>query len=324
MERTGEEKMSTAGWMCGISQHTSPTRKRGNDAPTLARRASVLRGPLFLSLLAVLVVAAPARAQQADDDDDPPQAPVVAQPMFADEDFDQWIFQNRGNFSGARQRLDVLLTLQVEDIDRACKLTDAQKKKLLLTGRGDIKRFFNLYEKAKQKFQLVKNDPQKHQEIWQEIAPLQIMMQSGLFNDDSFLFKALHNTITNEQLQIYQALARDRQAFRHRANIELAVMMIEMNAPLRAEQRRALITLLTNLTKPPRKSGPYGYYITLYQMSQLPEEKLKPLFDEAQWQAARVQMNGFRGIKQWLKQSGQLPDEDDNVKADARPPAGKK
>src|SRR5581483_10939606 len=212
---------------------------------------------------------------------------------------------------------------QVEDIDRACKLTDVQKKKLLLSGRGDIKRFFNLYEKAKQKFQLVKDDQRKLQEIWQDIGPMQTIMQSGLFNDDSFLFKSLHNTITQEQFQIYQALTRERRAFRHRADIELAVMMIEMNAPLRAEQRRDLITLLSKATKPPRKSGQYGYYVTIYQLSQLPEEKVKPLFDDAQWKAVRAQMRGLNGMKQWLKQTGELPDDED-VNADARPAAGEK
>src|SRR5262249_52740608 len=155
-----------------------------------------------------------------DEDDPPPQGQrVVVNQGLTDENFDQWIFQNHGNFAGARQHLEVLLTLQVEDIERACKLTEAQKKKLQLTGRGDIKRFFNLYEKSKQKFQLVKNDQRKLQEVFQEISPLQNMVQSGLYTDDSFLLKALHNTLTNEQFQAYQTLAGERRAFRHRANI---------------------------------------------------------------------------------------------------------
>src|SRR5438105_2926594 len=88
-----------------------------------------LAGSLLVSLLAALIWAAPARAQQDDDDDkaDAGLPAPVAQQNFSDENFDQWVFQNNGNFSGARQHLDVLLALQVEDIDRACKLTDAQK-----------------------------------------------------------------------------------------------------------------------------------------------------------------------------------------------------
>jgi hypothetical protein len=270
---------------------------------------------LLTGLLAAFVLAAPARAQQKEDDDndDPFGAqPVVVQGGFTDENFDQWVFQNNGNFAGARQQLNLLLALQVEDIDRACKLTDAQKKKLQLTGRCDIKRFFDLYEKVKQKFQLVKNDQQKMQEIWQAMSPLQIMLQSGLFHEDAFLFKSLHNTLTGEQFERYQALTRERLAFRHRADIELAVMMLELNMPLRAAQRRELITLLSNVTKPPRKSGQYAYYVLMYQLAQLPEGKLKPLFDDAQWNVVSGQFNQYKGMRQWLKQSGQLPEEDDD------------
>src|SRR5207245_8056724 len=126
-----------------------------------------------------------------------------------------------------------LLALQVKDIDRACKLTDAQKKKLQLTGRGDIKRFFDRYEKVKQKFQLVKHDEQKMQEIWQDISPLQMTLQAGLFHDDSLLHKSLHNTLSSEQFARYDAIAGERRAFRHHANIELAVTTLEQSMPLR-------------------------------------------------------------------------------------------
>jgi len=274
---------------------------------------------LFCGLLAAFVLAAPAQAQQPDDEDVPQAAAavVVGQQQFTDENFDQWIFQNNGNFSGARQHLDVLLALQMEDIDRVCKLTDAQKKKLLLTGRGDIKRFFDLYENLKKKFQLAKNDQQKMQKIWQEMSPLQIMLQTGLFNEDSLLFKSLHNTITSEQFQHYQALARERRAFHHRASIELVVNMLELNMPLRAAQRRELVTLLSNVTKPPRKSGQYGYYVLMFQLAQLPAGKLQPLFDDAQWKAVSGQFNQFKGMRQWLKQSGQLPEEEDDDKIEA-------
>src|SRR5438128_7468487 len=109
---------------------------------------------------------------------------VAAAPTVTDEQFDQWVFQQDRNAFEARRRLDSQLALQVEDIDRACKLTDAQKKKLQLAGRGDVKRFFDRYETVRQKFQLLKQDEQKVQEIWQDINPLQVTLQAGLFHDD--------------------------------------------------------------------------------------------------------------------------------------------
>src|SRR5205823_7870412 len=119
--------------------------------------------------------------------------------------------------SGARQRFNSLLALRVEDIERTSTLTDAQKKKLQLAGRGDIKKFFDRYEAVKQKFQLMKNDEEKMQQIWQDINPLQTSLQTGLFHSDSLLIKALHNTLTSDQFARYDAIARERRAFHHRA-----------------------------------------------------------------------------------------------------------
>jgi hypothetical protein len=275
---------------------------------------------LFLALLAAFVLTTPARAQPDPDDEDedaPRPAPRV-QMGWTDETLDQWIFQNQGSFSGVRKHLDELLALQLEHIDRACRLTEAQKKKLNLSGRGDIKRFFSIYEEVKRKFQRVKNDQQAMQEIWQDISPLQTMIQSGLFLEDSFLLKSLPHTLTSEQLERYQAVTNQRHAFRHRADIELAVRILELNVPMRAAQRRELIALLLQITKPPRKTTQYAYYALQYRLAQLPEEKLKPLFDEAQWKVVNAQLNQARGMGQWLKQSGQL-DEDADDKAAAIP-----
>src|SRR6516162_8429072 len=68
-------------------------------------------------------------------------AVVVQQPqrgfVFNDAQFDVWVFGNmggNGNAGVARNRLDSLLALHVEDIERSCGLTAVQKKKLLVAG----------------------------------------------------------------------------------------------------------------------------------------------------------------------------------------------
>src|SRR5439155_9611662 len=74
--------------------------------------------------------------------------------LWTDDQFERWVFQEDGNASRARKRLDSLLAMQIENIDRTCRLTDAQKKKLQLAGRGDVKRCFDCYERIKRKTQL--------------------------------------------------------------------------------------------------------------------------------------------------------------------------
>ncbi|HLJ97118.1 MAG TPA: hypothetical protein VKU02_28395 [Gemmataceae bacterium] len=276
-----------------------------------------------LALLAVCVVGVDAQAPRKAAA--PAVQPAVVQPAFSDDQFDQWVFQQDRNASVARQRLNSRLALHVDEIDHACKLTDEQKKKLQLAGRGDIKHFFDRYETVKQKFQLVKHDQQKVQEIWQAISPLQTTLQSGLFGVDSLLIKSLRHTLTDDQLARYGVIARERRAFHHRATVELAVTVLEQGMPLRDAQRRELITLLMNQTKPPRKSGQAAqYYFIMYQLGRLPEEKLKPLFDNAQWKVVSRQLNQFKGLEPFLRQSGQLSDEEDEPnKAADRPAAAK-
>jgi len=81
-------------------------------------------------------------------------APVQAMPInrWPDEQFENWYFNQVGSAKAARQRYDSSLTLHLEAIDRICRLTDEQKKKLELVGRGDIKRVYDNFEKAKFRF----------------------------------------------------------------------------------------------------------------------------------------------------------------------------
>jgi len=63
----------------------------------------------------------------------------------------------------------------------------------------------------------------------------------------------------------------------------------------------------------------------LFQLGRLPEEKLKPLFDEKQWQMVNAQLDQVKGLVPELKHAGQLPAEDDEAdRTDDQPAALKK
>jgi hypothetical protein len=260
---------------------------------------------------------------------------AAGQPQWTDENFEQWVFQRGGgtvqNAASARKELDRSLLLNIQNIDRVCKLTEAQKKKLQLAGRGDIKRFYDHYEVVKKKFHRLKpkqqddNDWQEHwNELWQDINPLQMSFQNGLFHEDSLLHKSLRHTLTAEQLPRYQAQAEERRGFHHRASIEVAVNYFEQSMPLRDAQRQELIALLLKELKPLRKSNSIEVHIVIVQMSLLPDDKLKPVFDRTQWKMVRAHLDIYKDRVQWLKQSGQWPEDDedgDAPPADAKPAA---
>jgi hypothetical protein len=249
------------------------------------------------------------------------KAVAPAAPEWTEQQIEQMIFQQDRNPDGARGRLAALLTLYVEDVDRACQLTEAQKQKLQLAGRGDIKRFFDRCEAIKQKYRGTRQDDQQVQQaFWQEIRPLQLTYQAAFFHPDSLLSKSLPHTLKPDQAARYAASTRDRRAYQHRALVELAVLSLEQRVPLRDAQRQELIPLLLKETKPPRKSGSYDYYFLIFQFARIPEEKWTPLLDAPQWKILSHQLAQFRQMEPQYRQAGLLEAEsEDNDEADHKP-----
>lgn len=249
-----------------------------------------------------------------DEDDDPMPAEVQVQIQnfeIQENQFDSWIFQNIPTAAAARKRLDEMLMLRIDDVDRACQLTEPQRKRLRLAARGDVVQFFEKVEVVRKKFLLVRKDQQKFNEIWQDISPLQVQFQAGLFGDDSFYHKTLRNMLKGEQLSKYSQIDGERRKFQYRAKVELVVAMLENALPLRDEQRQKLITLIVDETKPPRTFGQQDYYLVMWNVSKIPEKALKPLFSEAEWKVLNQQFQQVRGLEQWLKQSGALSKDGD-------------
>jgi hypothetical protein len=279
-----------------------------------------------LASLATLVVCAGVQAQQNEDKVAAERRALMAEQMLRlQHQLDAMVFQPDRTASAARQRLDALLASKVQDIDRVCHLTDAQRKKLQLAGRGDICRFFERYEGVKLKPQLLEPDEHGVLAIQREVQSLRMTLQSGLFHEESLLHKSLRNTLTGEQFARHNAVDRERRVARHRVSIEAAVKILQRGVSLREAQRRELLTLMTKEIRPSRREGPYDQYRILIQAGRLPEGKLKPLFDNAQWQAVTAQLAQLQALEPRLRESGMLPAEDDeDDSADAAPPNPKK
>lgn len=236
---------------------------------------------------------------------------VFGQAGWTDEQFDQWVFQQYGNASTARVRLKESLELYTENVDQACGLSDAQKQKLRLAGQGDIERFFRKFKKVKTKFQAIRNDQQKVNQIFQDISPLQAKLATGIFDRDSLLQKCLVNTINREQFLKYLKVDEERQRFHHEAEIGVIISILDQAAPVTAEQRRKLSDLLRRETRPPRKSGQYDYYAMMHQAAKIDDEKFQQILDDIQWQVFNQQLGQMRAMEAWLKQNGILSDDDD-------------
>ena len=68
----------------------------------------------------------------------------------------------------------------VDEVQRSCELSDAQKKKLLLAGNGDIKHFQDRVAEARRVFEKYRHDQNSMQLIFQETQPLAAKLRAGL------------------------------------------------------------------------------------------------------------------------------------------------
>jgi hypothetical protein len=256
-------------------------------------------------LLLLCLIAAP------DDEEITAEAAAEArQPqrvMFADQNFDQWVFPGVNNAKMGQERLYNQATLRLTEIDRICQLSAAQKEKLKLAARGDLERFAEEVEAVRRKFQEAKNDQNAMNQIWQDIQPLQIKQATGLMGPDSLLSKVLPKTLNQEQAAAYQVVVDRRRRFQYRAAIASSLVTLQNTVPLEHRQREALIKLLLEETQPPERTGQYDYYLVMYRMAHLPAAKVQPLLEQRQWQTLQQQFNQYRGMRQFLIEQGLLP-----------------
>lgn len=198
-----------------------------------------------------------------------------------------------GKVTAIRQMLASQLAARVQDAARVCGLDKDQRAKLLLAGQGDLNRFFDDYNAVKAEC-LKLNVQNLNQDVLSLIQPLQQRLAVGFYHEHSLFAKCLRNVLTSEQLAEYEAAVRQRNAYRNRAKVSLAVAMMEDAVPLDDKQREALINLLAQKVSFDGVASPNDYPLVLQTMSLMPKEELQPLFDETQWEMLQAMMRQTR------------------------------
>jgi hypothetical protein len=301
--------------------HTSPTRKRGTSAPelslalrarTLRMLASVTAGVLFLSAGAATVsaqfqairIVEGAAAEMAEEDED--EAAQAQQDFnrieLSENQLEMWVFRNSSNLETARTQALNGLEIQLEVISQVGELSEDQRKKLTLAGKGDIERFFAEFMVVRRAFKPGSMTQQEYSDLWSRIQPMVQRYASGLHHQGSLFSKTVRTTLSGEQLKKFDEMNRDRQRRHYRAKIEMTVNTLESRTPLTKEQRTKLIDMLLEKTQPPRAWGQSDFYLVLWRMSQLPEADLKALFDDREWKVIKAQIDQVAGMREWIKQ----------------------
>ncbi|HEX3450071.1 MAG TPA: hypothetical protein VHS97_17590, partial [Isosphaeraceae bacterium] len=267
----------------------------------------------WLIVAIMCAVGATGRLARAQDEDEPkPQ--VNAEPprpvMVRDEDFDRWVFSLPGGKDAMRLRLETILTRRVARIAHQCALTEVQKKKLLLAGRGDIKRFFDRVEEMRAKFDRDADDRAELVQFRDEIRSLRVVSSEDLFGKGSIFSKVFKSTLTAHQSALYENVARDGAHSRHGTTIRWVVATLDTVLELSPVQHGQLEALLVEQTRPPRNFGEYDYYGVLFQVSKLPENRFKSILSDDQWAKLSKHIDASRRLLPKLKAGGFIPEDD--------------
>ena len=104
---------------------------------------------LAAGILFGLPTSAAVRAEELnlDDDEGPPPGPNAA---FNARYFDELVFGKRDS-AAARRELNRHLRQKIAETDLVCGLTERQRQKLSLAGRGDLKRLFDRIDERRRK-----------------------------------------------------------------------------------------------------------------------------------------------------------------------------
>lgn len=241
---------------------------------------------------------------------------------FNAETFERWIFGGGGDAQRDRLRNNADLEMAINKLDRQHHLTDIQKEKLMLAGRGIRKRFFDRVEVARQTFVAADDGQVLTDEDRREIQWLQSLASASLFGPESLFSKTARTTLNEEQRAAIAAANHKRQSLHHRGMVAATVLTVERTVELRRPQRDALTKLLLEETPIPTVRYDTDNKLMMYQFAGLAEAGVKPLLDDDQWQNLQSQLTEFRAYEALLRREGLItPDnmKDDVSQADDAP-----
>ncbi|MFN0056221.1 MAG: hypothetical protein ACKV0T_29090 [Planctomycetales bacterium] len=121
---------------------------------------------------------------------------------ISDATFDLWAFGPHRNAGDARRQLEARLTMKINNLNKTCGLTDSQRQKLELAGRGEIARYFQRMEELKRQFQADREDQAKLMDLFPLIQGVSLPLRMEATDDGSMFSKVIRRVLTDEQAEM--------------------------------------------------------------------------------------------------------------------------
>ncbi|WP_437186641.1 hypothetical protein SH668x_003801 [Planctomicrobium sp. SH668] len=203
----------------------------------------------------------------------------------------QNIFSNARTFEEASAKANAALGAKLDFLSESFDLTPEQNAKLHTAGRGDIHRFFTDYSSAVVKLNKSGLTQQEYSDFYVgSIYPLQQKYVAGLHNRQSLFDRTIASTLTPQQYEVYLQNDLDRRLLHYRVIIKAMIINLDGQLPMTAKQRAELEEVILSKSTPPENGIPdeMQFQVALYLISKIPEQDLKPIFDDAEWTAFKA------------------------------------
>jgi hypothetical protein len=129
------------------------------------------------------------------DDDNPVVRPArrinLQTATLERQNFDRWLFEDERSDAERRTHLEELLQAKIEVAGLDYSLTDRQRTKLRVAGRGDIKRFFDDVEDRRTAFEVERRSVKTGLAALRRLDALAPLYRSGPFGESSLFAKTL-------------------------------------------------------------------------------------------------------------------------------------
>ncbi len=118
-----------------------------------------------------------------------------------DEDsFDDWAFGGEQGEKRFRDQLDDLLHSKLQAVDRLFQLTEPQRRKVKLAGRGDIKHLLEMVNDSRREFERACLDIRRLPELQKQLRLVDLRVSIGPFEAGSILAKTLRKMFDEKEL----------------------------------------------------------------------------------------------------------------------------
>jgi hypothetical protein len=181
--------------------------------------------------------------------------------------------------------IDNLLSRRLDELRGSCHLTEAQVKTLTIAGKSDVKRLMDRFDQIAGKFEDSRTSQNDLRVLLIEINDLENKVNGAFLGEDSLFSKTLARTFDREQAASYEKVLAEKRRLQYEQAVSRAFRLMKRNLDLSDQQVQQLVQLLLRGTRPPKKFGRASEIaLVLFQVSRLPEQTIKPMFDDAQWQ----------------------------------------